>query len=58
MNDPGCAPILARFVGLAALAWSATTTDITALAILCWILAGGAVLAYMTPQSTNQPAGP
>ncbi|MFG6197697.1 hypothetical protein [Nonomuraea sp. JJY05] len=46
-RNEGCAPILAYFLILVALVWSAATTDITALSILCWVIAGGSVLALI-----------
>lgn len=39
--------MLAPFVTLSALVWSAATTDITMLAVLCWLLVGGAVLVLI-----------
>ncbi|MGW2220115.1 hypothetical protein ACWCSD_34445 [Nonomuraea sp. NPDC001684] len=50
-HDEGCAPIIGRFATLIALAWSAATTDITALAIVCWLLVGGAVLVLIAETS-------
>ncbi|WP_255532007.1 hypothetical protein [Planomonospora sp. ID82291] len=36
-----------KFAYLVALVWSATTTESTPLAVLCWALAGSAVLGFL-----------
>ncbi|MEV1002638.1 hypothetical protein [Nonomuraea sp. NPDC050202] len=46
-RDAGCAPVLGYLATLAALVWSGATTDITALAVLCWVLVGSAVLVLI-----------
>ncbi|MFC4014687.1 hypothetical protein ACFOY2_46205 [Nonomuraea purpurea] len=43
----GCLVLLMQAATLAALIWSGTTTDITALSFLCWTLAGSVILGLI-----------